>query len=627
MRRKIIRSLIIIAALIIAVKALTTGIALFNLYRASQDTLAALSDPTQSGTFADSAQWLGGSVSQAAAELRPFVPLVGVFGSEGCASAQFIQLANALAPVVEAVSGAAGEFYEGLPSGSLPVTDVRAALARDWSASRAQLTALSEVSCGGEGRLSLLWEDARSSLFAVNFALSLPWENVLADGAHWLILLNNSDEIRATGGFTTAVLDLRIQDGHVTFDLLNSYDVDDPERLYYHPYPPRPMQQFMAIHRWMFRDANWSPDYPTSARFASQLFTLNHPGETLDGIITVNMSGLLTLLEYMPPLQRDGAALPPETILNELRAAWNEAAPAQNSDASDRKDFILDFAMSTVSNMRNQYGITDWLKIGAALRAMLERRDILIYAADPNLQAAVQAWGWTGEMREAPADYLMIVETNLGYNKATSRIARTAEYAITLGDAPTARLTLTFTNENVDSVGCDVVHLNWVRDPEADDPIPSYFDRMTACYWNYARVFFPAGSVVSAFDAADIPENSFVYSPAPHIAQIDAWEEGGYSGVGAMLVIPPGETRTFSVDYALPPTVITRLPDGSTQYRLLIQHQPGLLNERVRVLVMLPPNAQVIASSAAYTVTESGEIAVEALLTRDWELTLGYTGD
>jgi hypothetical protein len=80
----------------------------------------------------------------------------------------------------------------------------------------------------------------------------------------YLLLVQNEDELRPTGGFITAAGTLLVQDGHlISLNFLNSGDFDNWER----PYPVAPWQlrEYMNSPVLIFRDANWFTNYPTAA--------------------------------------------------------------------------------------------------------------------------------------------------------------------------------------------------------------------------------------------------------------------------------------------------------------------------------------------------------------------------
>ena len=87
----------------------------------------------------------------------------------------------------------------------------------------------------------------------------------------YLVLIQNNHELRATGGFIAAVGRVTVDKGRMTaLDFADSYTVYSDKSTY--PLAPKPMQQYMHIPLLLMRDANWSPDLPTTAEVARALY-------------------------------------------------------------------------------------------------------------------------------------------------------------------------------------------------------------------------------------------------------------------------------------------------------------------------------------------------------------------
>ena len=92
----------------------------------------------------------------------------------------------------------------------------------------------------------------------------------------YLVLVQNSHELRATGGFIAAVGRVSVDGGRlVDFDFQDSYALYSDRSTY--PPAPQAMQQYMGIPLLVMRDANWSPDFPTTAQVARALYMLKRP--------------------------------------------------------------------------------------------------------------------------------------------------------------------------------------------------------------------------------------------------------------------------------------------------------------------------------------------------------------
>ena len=98
----------------------------------------------------------------------------------------------------------------------------------------------------------------------------------------YLLLLQNQNEIRATGGFIGATAELPLTNGvlgPLVFE--DSTRVDIPP-LINNPPAPEPLFWYLWAGRLLFRDANWNPDFPTSAETLLDLYAKSRNDE-VDG--------------------------------------------------------------------------------------------------------------------------------------------------------------------------------------------------------------------------------------------------------------------------------------------------------------------------------------------------------
>ncbi|MBW4437663.1 MAG: DUF4012 domain-containing protein [Pleurocapsa minor GSE-CHR-MK-17-07R] len=576
------------------------------------------------------------------------LPLTGLLGENGCLAREANALLGALAPHLPEFTPLIMRAYDALGTeqgrasltrtpNSVPIASLRDAIPENARAdAAAALAALPPpTDCAPTTAQGIQLQRALDGGYVLlKLALGIDWRLALRDGAHWLIVLNNSDELRASGGFTTAYIDIRVAAGVLTWEFHNSYDVDNLDRLFFHPQSPEPMREHMALTWWMFRDANWSPDHPTNAQFGTRIFQLDQQMPAPIGFITFNMSGLSTLAEtFMPPsfasgpLRVNGVDFMPDNAAEQIRLAWNVDAMEMNSDAPERKQFVLDFAASLATSIATQLAPLDLPALGLAAGAMLERRDVMLYSADPSIAEFLRAQGWDGRMLTPDSgDYLMIVDSNLGYNKVSPRVTREFAYSLVLPadtSAPAqARVDLTYTNVNEPIVDCTVIHNLWIAGLDTLPVTPTYADRMTACYWNYVRVFFPAGGVGRGFSGHDAPAEWFPYAQQAYRARLDAWEEAGHPGLGTLLVLPPDETRTVSFEVELPGGLV-REENGEYVYTLTLQRQAGAPDATVTVNLTLPPGTAL--TSANVPVEQDGDsVRMAVSLAQDAFLEVRY---
>jgi len=125
----------------------------------------------------------------------------------------------------------------------------------------------------------------------------------------YMLLPENEDELRPTGGFITSVGNLVLHNGQVIS--LDFESIDDDQVDWSKPYPVAPWQlrEYMNSRVLLLRDSNWFTDFPTTALWAEYLYAYTH-SHSVDGIIAFDQHFLVMLLGQIGPLDVDGAPYP-----------------------------------------------------------------------------------------------------------------------------------------------------------------------------------------------------------------------------------------------------------------------------------------------------------------------------
>jgi len=110
----------------------------------------------------------------------------------------------------------------------------------------------------------------------------------------YLLLAQNEDELRPTGGFITSVGNLVLHNGQmVSMQFEEAGEQEDWSK----PYPSAPwqLQEYMNSPVLVLRDSNWFTDYPTAALWAEYLYAYTH-AHSVDGVIAFDQHFLIMLL-------------------------------------------------------------------------------------------------------------------------------------------------------------------------------------------------------------------------------------------------------------------------------------------------------------------------------------------
>lgn len=409
----------------------------------------------------------------------------------------------------------------------------------------------------------------------------------------YMLLAQNNDEMRATGGFISAVGLLTLDGGKITdLKIEDSYAVDD----FSHEYPPapEPLKRIMSAYYWVFRDGNWSPDFPTAAQDLLRLYHISRDGK-IAGVIAVDQMALQEIVSAIEPVQVPGFDEPATgaNVIEQIRQSWSPNDPNFKGWDADwyknRKNFMGDLVSALRTRVEKNPATVNWPVLLDATQAAFTGRHIQLWVDDDTAEMAIQRIKWGGG---APAstdgDYIFPVESNVGFNKMSAVVETDFEYQVNLSSLENivASFTLTQTNPVAPNGACNSKP-HYGKD---------YWDMMKRCYWNYWRLYVPEGStLISGTPHAVAGENILTGVPFPaEFAPLT--DVSGVSGWGTLVFVPRGETVATRVEYRLPSSVV--VTDGdSRQYRLTVQKQAGSVDVSGRVTVVLPPHVTLISAN------------------------------
>ncbi|OGG24059.1 hypothetical protein A3A79_02585 [Candidatus Gottesmanbacteria bacterium RIFCSPLOWO2_01_FULL_43_11b] len=414
-------------------------------------------------------------------------------------------------------------------------------------------SALKKIGNRGAGELSH-YRQTISSLDAL--LLLYPSVAGFRQQQHFLVLLQNSLEIRPTGGFIGSVALLTTEDGRITnIEVRDVYELDG--QLKGHIDPPDPIRDILGEIHWYLRDSNWDPDFRNTGSQALWFYE-KETGVTVDGVVAISTPFIVDLLSALGPL----------TLVD-----YNDRITAQNFYGKTlfytQSDFFpgstqkKDFLGSLTRTLINELTVSRNINPAGVFRAMtngLTRRDLLVYFPDPELESVVTGLGWSGEVFArlgcegvsggCTFDPLMTVEANLGVNKANYFVTRQISRGVSIASNGVVSEKVTVSFENKSS-----------GKPEDSGGI----------YRLYIRNMVP--------DKSEIEDVLFNGVPV---------EFDQASGVvGVAVDIMPGSTGQLAISYK--PGLNLQFQDGKADYEMFFQKQPGISDVSMVVTLEYPP--------------------------------------
>ena len=387
---------------------------------------------------------------------------------------------------------------------------------------------------------------------------------------NYLLLFQNDKEIRATGGFITSFGFLSITNGQLgPISSSNIYTLDTLYKKVVSP--PAALAEYNAATQWYMRDANISPDLPTSVGYINSFYNDTPTMPHIDGMIFVDTQFVANLLKVLGPQTvsqyadtlktandwcRDKlpAGAVPEgnvTVTSDNAAClmeyYSEVAEVNLSQAK-RKSFLSYLMKSMVDDVLNA-STANIIPLITQGKDTLTQKHLQLYFNDTSVENYVLSQNWGGQIvKNNTGDYLNVVEENLGGSKANFYIQRTI-------------------NQNIqqDSKGnyTDTVSIKYTNPQIYDYNVAN---SLSAPYKAWFRLYAPLGSKLismTGFNGSQVITNDTDLNKTIFDNHIDV-PVRHYS-------YEPAATLTVTIKYMLPKGIIR-----GTGYSELVQKQAGM---------------------------------------------------
>lgn len=407
----------------------------------------------------------------------------------------------------------------------------------------------------------------------------------------YLFLLQNNMELRPGGGFIGSFAKVDFAGGKLKKLLVNDiYAIDG--MLKTHVEPPQEIKEDLGQKDYFLRDSNWEADFPTNAKQAEWFFT-KETGESVDGVMALDVSAMEQLLEVVGPLS---LADYDETIsaenLFERSITHSEVSFFPGSQA--KRNFLTSLA-NELFNKIFFLPKQNWPGIVSALGQSLEEKHISIYLDDPTLFSYLVSENWanslprvadqTDSLSNKLSDVMIAVEANLGANKANYYLDRSYNLETVLGKEGEVRhrLRITYVNKSPSDV--------W--------PGGKYKNRF--------RIYLPFGTKLSRA----------LWGEANLTKDVTPFVDFGRSGYSMLLELEPKEQKSLVLDYEISEKL--KFVSGQATYRLDIVKQAGTLTDPFEWRLVYPLNYR-LASSAGEDQSQEVNISTDLSKDRSFEV-------
>jgi nucleoside-diphosphate-sugar epimerase len=399
-----------------------------------------------------------------------------------------------------------------------------------------------------------------------------------------ILLLQNNMELRPTGGFIGSLAVMEFSSGQlIDFTVKDVYEADG--QLKGQVEPPEDLKEYLGEETWYLRDANWSPDFPTTAR-QILWFWEKQLDKKADGVVAINLQVAKKVLSalgevYLPDYQ--------ETInaQNLFERAEYHSEVGFFPGSTQKKDFLGSLAFEILETLKRQDQLSASL-LTAFQQSLLEE-EVMMYFVDPNLEKQVMGLDFDGGIKEAVcqkesclSSYLWTVDTNVGANKANFFIKRRLIQRLGVGDS---------------QVGHSL-RLTWQNTAQTES-------WPAGTYKNYWRLYVPSSAIL---------QEAFLENNAGQRQAIDlgVHQEMGKKVWGYLVEVPINSQVTLEVNYQIK----NQFSGNRKRLVYLVQKQPGSAWDEDVTLISYPADWLPLIVSPEGEVS-SGAITYRNFLDRD----------
>jgi len=278
------------------------------------------------------------------------------------------------------------------------------------------------------------------------------------------------------------------------------------------------------------------------------------------------------------------------------------------------------FAAAIQDKIQNDFGSLNPITLVRTLYQAIEERHLQIYMTNPDVAMALDEVEWNGRLPQTPAgDFLMVVDTNMGYNKSNVYIQRTTNYQVFLQEA-TLRAELAVQYTHTGPTKEEPCYQGTEREYEQSLP---YLASAEKCYWNYLRVYSPTGSRLVESSRHVVPGETLFGGNTWDSTAVEAAESLGLNTFANFLLVANNSSETSTFSYELPTTVVQSGED-TNRYRLMVYKQAGIGTEALSLAVTLPINAEPVSITPQPARIEGNTIYFEQQLTANTEFIIDF---
>lgn len=428
----------------------------------------------------------------------------------------------------------------------------------------------------------------------------------------YLFLFENNHEMRATGGFIGSYGILDISNGRVKKLFVD--DIYNPDgQLRARVIPPAPIQKMSAV--WTMHDANWFPNFPTSAEKVSWFYEKTG-GPTVDGVIAITPEFLRDLLTITGPIDMPEY----DTTIdadNFIEKTQQEVELDYDKELNQPKKFVADLTPKILDKVMSEKGIASMMKTLKAFNTALSEKHLLLYSKNYKIQKLISDQRWSGEILPASKDYLSVINTNINGFKTDGvideKISHTSEIQSDGSIIDTVSITRKHNGGNEKYDWWNKVNGDWMR---VYVPDGAKFLEVSG----QTREFVPPALDYASLGFKKDPQlqSEEDSTRADEESGTRIYKENNKTVFANWVYVSPGEEATITYKYALPFKLsFDSLQHPADSFSVLYQKQSGSVGSKLISQVNLPDNLKIIWRWPDNAKQDGNSLKMETVLDMD----------
>lgn len=349
----------------------------------------------------------------------------------------------------------------------------------------------------------------------------------------YLILFQNDNELRPTGGFLTAYAIIKVTDGKVEAE--KSDDIYELDRKFTQRITiPEELGRFLTTEKyWNLRDMNISPDFKISMDTFYEHYQ-DVPGEPddIDGIISVDTHFLTNLMKVLGPVEVPGygtfsAENDPRCDCAQIIYVLSEIITKPTPFIREDRKGILGPLMRALLTKAYTAPKQTWPELFRTGFESIQNRHAQFYFLNEDAQNAAELADFAGRMSppQEGEDFLAIINTNLA--GAKSNLFITYEVKQVVADAP------------ADGMITKTVEITYKNSRKADN-----------CNLEAGQLCL--NSTLKDWTRLYVPQGSQLVDVQGFLEEAKTYDENGFTVIDGFFTLEPLGSAKLSFTYKVP---------------------------------------------------------------------------